>query len=460
MRRLVLLLFLFVMGCVNDDPVTSEVEDALVSVDGAGAGGSPGGADFAGLDLAGLARDARPGVTDGIAPPDATSPDVPRADTGVAPLDATGPDATGPDATGPDDRSHVTGGARFADVAAARGHAGIVVDAQGTPFATATDEDGRFALDLPPGRHTLRFRADAYAGVDVAVEATPGQVEVPLVILVPIPGRIEGTVVPPPDMDPVSFLRAAQVHLAFNDVFDQELAVQAPEPFGGRFAFEIAERTTYFLFAEAEGYGSAVVSVEAVPGQVVDVGELVLRPFGPPPRASGVRGLARRAGAEDHGGIVVETLNAPFATRTAADGRYQLDLPPGAWSLRFSAEGHAAELLNFVDVEPDAVVELQDIVLVPLPGRIVGVVALPAPEGPVDPSIATVVLAASDAPGAPFLQVAPDPEGAFSMDALSPGGYVVTVSADGFRPLRAAADVGAGQVVDLGTLRLEADVGP
>ena len=135
-------------------------------------------------------------------------------------------------------------------------------------------------------------------------------------------------------------------------------------------------------------------------------------------------------------------------------------MPPGAWSLRFSAEGHAAELLNFVDVEPDAVVELQDIVLVPLPGRIVGVVALPAPEGPVDPSIAAVVLAASDAPGAPFLQVAPDPEGAFSMDALSPGGYVVTVSADGFRPLRAAADVGAGQVVDLGTLRLEADVGP
>lgn len=146
---------------------------------------------------------------------------------------------------------------------------------------------------------------------------------------------------------------------------------------------------------------------------------------------SGVAGQVTDAGSRAPvAGARVEVAELGWATTTDTDGRYQLRLHPGEYTLVFSAFGYEGTTAPGTDVDEGRVTTV-DAALVPMPtGSIRGTVTL-AESGHGVPGVEV------DLPGTPVPAVTTGSDGAYTIHRVPPGTYPVVASPGTLRAPRA-----------------------
>ena len=358
-----------------------------------------------------------------------------------------------------------SGAVRLSDVSGEVGHAGVRVAALGTPLETTTDDTGAFVLGLPPEPLTLVFSRDGYTPVERAIEA-PVRVEAlaDLVVLSARPGRLRGLVaLPAAYSDPVRLARVevTAVRAAGDGGAAVDLPVQHPAADGG-FLFDDIPPGRWQVRAVMPEWGlSAVDVVHLAPGGLAetDVLELPSPDVGPggqvrPPTR--LEGTVHRADALDplgHGGISVEALRTPHATLSTSEGRFVLDVPPEALTLRFSAPGYGTVTLDVPRPVPELTTSLDgEVTLTGRPGAAEGSVTLTRFGTP--GALVEVTLRLLDAGGRLTAQAQPGDDGRFILSDLSPGAYVLAASHFGYLTESRAVVVAHGETTALGDVAL------
>ncbi|MCB9537271.1 MAG: carboxypeptidase regulatory-like domain-containing protein [Myxococcales bacterium] len=258
----------------------------------------------------------------------------------------------------------------------------------------------------------------------------------------PSGGRVIGRVVLP---DGVAATALAGGHVELLGA----TPLQAPLGEGGRFAFEAVPAGAYGLQVRLRGYAGGVPEVVVAEAETTDVGEIPLRIE----QIGGVRGVARRASGDTHEGIFVQVEGRPDGARTGPAGGYLIETTPGPHTLRFTLADHAPASLDVVVVADDEVVA-DEVVLVGLPGRVGGTVALPA--GVDDPAIlrATTLTLARDGDAEPRT-TAPDDAGRFLFAEVPAGTWTLRVAHPTLRPPpERSVEVGVGAPVEVDPLVL------
>ena len=284
------------------------------------------------------------------------------------------------------------------------GHAGIGVRVVGRPDATETESDGAYVIELPTGVYALRFSAPHYEtetvpGVEVRVGEETDLRAQP-VVLVGAPGTLRGRVVFPPDVEAGAALFAqVEVRLWQADQGPEEMPIAASGVnAGGAFTFDSLQGGDYRLlpvYAD-DGFIALEHDVTLPVGETINVGVLPL--FAGETRAV-LHGNATLEGADDYGGIRVEALGLPGSVLTAADGAYEIVVPPGEWILRYTRAGYRAPDEAVGSVGAGERVEVRDVVLAGEPGRVRGTVTLAQGATPEALERIVVCLVRPDGPG-------------------------------------------------------------
>ncbi len=178
--------------------------------------------------------------------------------------------------------------------------------------------------------------------------------------------------------------------------------------------------------------------------------------LGPSDEASGpgsIQGIAILPGRIDHTGINVQINGLPdFTTLTATTGLYSFeDVPEGIYTVTASHSGYIEVVSEVFAVQPDTQTDVPAIVLGDFTGSFSGVVLLEDSE---DHS-GTVVLVRGTGHAA-----LTDEAGFWSVEGVSPGGYSVVASHEGFFPTGIADQLARGaQVTQVPTLTLSTEPG-
>ncbi|MCK6573092.1 pentapeptide repeat-containing protein [Myxococcota bacterium] len=367
----------------------------------------------------------------------------------------------------PADFGEISGSARRQG-AAPTGHEGIVVRTAGAPWATTTEGDGTFRLAAPAGTFQVTFSARGYgaASVDtVGVVAGETTALSEPVVLPALPGRIRGRVTLPAayaDADRLARVEVTAVPLADVDApAALELPTINPAADGG-FLFDGVTPGRYAVQARLPDWDAgdeAVVRVE--PGDEAEAGVLAmpapaLDPEGgarPPTRLEGVVRRGDVLDADGHGGILVEALRTPHATVTTGAGRFVLEVPPEALTLRFSAPGYGTMTLDVPRPEPETTTVLpSEIVLTGRPGAVTGTVTLSRFGTPA--TVVAVTVRLLDAEDRLVGQTSPGEDGRFVLPDVTVGAYAVEVAHPGYVTARRGLAVGPGETVSLGDVSL------
>ncbi|MCB9537269.1 MAG: VCBS repeat-containing protein [Myxococcales bacterium] len=355
-----------------------------------------------------------------------------------------------------DTLGRVTGRATRAGAAS---HAGILVQAEGTRYATRTTANGDFDLELTPGPQVLRFSAAGYAAATASVDV-PADDAIALepIVLAGLPGRVTGVVALPPGLDDVALLRETVVALARPS--DDAPRTLSPDD-AGRFAFDGVPADTWLLSLDHPVLGAPpAVEVAVAVGATAPVGVLRLRAGAP----ATLRGVARLEGAGDagHADIAVDVAGLAGGTTTATDGAWSLEVPPlDAYTVRFARAGYAPVEVEVPGVAAGATHSVDDVVLRARPGRVHGVVVVRGADGAVRPfeealRARTVIslIDLDDAEAAPRL-AAPAPDGRFAFEDVPPGHHGLQLELTGYDPPRVPpVDLAPGATVNVGLLDL------
>ena len=351
-------------------------------------------------------------------------------------------------------------------------HGGITVELRGTPYATTTTAEGRYAVDVPAGTYDVDFTATGYASSTAHVTVDEGQVaQVPDQILGGQPGELTGHMSLSAGAEGLGDVTRAVVELHPADAAQDASPLQFVAPGAdGRFRLSGVVVGDYRVRLSLDGFAAATRFTRVEIGERVDVGEVTLEPLD---QLASVEGVARIAGAPDdgHGGIVVEVAGTHFATVTASDGQYLLAVPPDAdgFTVNFGKSGY-----NTLPVPVDGLARDEHRVLAPVtlsgrPGSIAGVVAVPPdwPEPEVISQASVVLFAAALEPGAPacagdadcaapnlcFAAVCRPPrdrggvgaDGGYIFVGVSAGDYSVVARLDGFHDTAEPVRVRVGE---------------
>jgi len=208
----------------------------------------------------------------------------------------------------------------------------------------------------------------------------------------------------------------------------------------GAFVFDSLTPGGYAVEVQAPGFATVTVPLSLAAGAEVDVGALSLVPSGGASTGSlsgsavlGRKSVAPGGGFEpdpaaDNGGILVESIDTPYAAVTTSTGEYELALPPGLHRLRVSHPNYIAQelpdqLVTLGQVSPVTVV----VVLATNPAKVTGTVVAEQPDGSLGPlADALVTLDGTSATGLT------NAAGQFTLDQLAPGSYLLRVLKDGY----------------------------
>ena len=347
------------------------------------------------------------------------------------------------------------------------GHAGIDVRLGGTPYAARTEDDGAWSLLAPAGVYTVSASTE-FHGTEIApdVRAVAGETTIVAdLILSALPGRISADVELQAGLSP-ALLEELRVSL-------WSLAEPSGAPFalgnltgtrelGGRahgvFALTDVPPGTWEVRATLEGFEGDSVMVEVLPGRLTAAAPLEVRLANlapgenPPTRVAGRVRLAGVLGEAGHGGTRVELEGTPLVGFTADDGRFELTVPARRAVVHAHRPGYAAATTTLESVPEGVLTSLpEELVLVPLPGGVTGVIQF-GRFGGVErlPDVAVRLL---DGAGLPVASTVPGPDGAFVM-SVPPGEVTLEATTVGFAPARQFVRVTAGEVVPLGMLLL------
>ena len=346
-------------------------------------------------------------------------------------------------------------------------HGGIRIEALDTDFVTFSATTGRFALRLSGTMHTLQFSAEGYGTQQLALPPLESEgmhnLDDPIVLSAQ-PGVLTGqvTLLDLEDRGRIEDVRIV-LHRPEQDPEDMSVLRTSPDS-QGAFRFEVAPGEYVAQFT-AEGFVTQRRAVTMTPGGRIDLGLTELRLLNTL-GATGVIGTVQRQGAsaDGHGGIRVESIGTNFATVSTSGGGFQLNLIPGAHTLRFTAEGYGTVDQAIAQLDAGEMLALSNpIVLSAQPGQIVGFVTLPQGfRGAERLAQVSVVLQRVDAePGAdPVGRSAVDAQGRFDLGGINPGEYSLVVDATGFSGPTRVLVLGPGTRMDVGEIRLELEETP
>ena len=330
--------------------------------------------------------------------------------------------------------------------AAADGNGGIRVESQGSPFSVQTTSDGRFHLTVPATRHDLVFSFPGYATVvlpGVRVEAGATVVLPDPVVLAGQPGTVRGSVSLEDGFGVAGDLAAVDLALFAGDA--EAPARQGNPDATGVFSLDGLPAGSYRLTASLDLYETETRLLDVPVGGTVDVPEISLRSR---PADGTLTGSAHVQGGAvgTHGGSRVEVIGTPWWTETTADGQWRLTVPAraGDYTLEVSRPGYQTVAVTTPSPEGGGTLAVDDVLLVGQPGRIRGVLALPAgyPHLEILPTAVVALLPAGG--GDALQQQSPTPDGAFVFDAVAAGAYRVEASLDGFFPGRIDVELAVG----------------
>jgi uncharacterized protein YjbI with pentapeptide repeats len=227
----------------------------------------------------------------------------------------------------------VSGTARLQGVVDVRGHGGIRVESQGTPFTTVTTEAGQFTLDVTPGPHTLVFSYPGYGRQTVAagqVPAGPPALALGAEVVLPAqPGAISGSVALA-RYGTVARLQGADVEIL--NGANARVALVHPAA-DGRFSAPDIAAGAYTVRVAAVGYSTQARAVVVPVGGAVAVGHFDLAHKSTTPDAVAFAGRVRVGDGRELSGTQVRVRLAnpdqAFATVTTdAEGRFELLVAP------------------------------------------------------------------------------------------------------------------------------------
>ncbi|MBU0637385.1 MAG: carboxypeptidase-like regulatory domain-containing protein [Planctomycetes bacterium] len=267
--------------------------------------------------------------------------------------------------------------------------------------------------------------------------------EVPAVDAAGQPGLIHGLVFGVRDADDVP-LEGALVRLWRGDELLREVQT-LPD---GYYELPDVPPGEYGLVAEAEGYEPERGPVLVEPGQEV-VRDFHLLPLPEPGVVWGhVFGILPGEHEVPLVGALVQLLRDGHVLRevqTQQEGHYELiDVPPGEYGLRATAEGFEPETVPVL-VEPGQAARRDFHLPKALePGAIVGRVFAAVPHGDEVPLPGALVVLLH---GEQVVRSAvANHEGCYELPELRPGGYVIVAQAEGFEPLAALVGIEPGHV--------------
>ena len=222
----------------------------------------------------------------------------------------------------------------------------------------------------------------------------------------------------------------------------------------GRFAFDDVAPGVYALNLSVPGLRASQRVVNVDIGARTDIGDVALRVDFGSTNQGAVIGRARRVGAADdgHGDIRVEAVDTPYATQTASDGQFRLELPAASYSLRFAAAGYASPGNIEVRVGPGEAVNLPDpVLLVGEPATVRGVVRLYTEAAGAELAGAAALLPSVEVrltvlgEAEPSQIQRPGADGLFIMPDVNPGTYEVSATLSGFATATALVEARPGE---------------
>ncbi len=351
-----------------------------------------------------------------------------------------------------------------AQIEGGQDHADIAIELEGTALRTQTNSDGLFALRVPAGRleYLVRARKAGFSAPEpVRVGAfdprVPFEIEEPI-LLQGQPGVLEGIVQLDERFDD-ALLEDVDVRLKVIRDGEAVLVAQREPGADGVFIFEDLTAGSYVLEVTLEGFFPGFRAPVIGPGERVSAGIIRLSPAAAQAVFVGHARIQCPDDECDHGGIQVETVGAPFVTLTNASGEYLLDVVQGEYSLRYTRAGYGAETGGPHGIDAgERKDDLDDIVLVGAPGRVLGRLTLPEgfDEADLLPRTAVRLYRPDDDPdevdprGAAVVQA----DGLFLVDGVTEGDWVVRIALAGFAPEALPLQMAPGAVVDLGVVPL------
>jgi hypothetical protein len=243
-------------------------------------------------------------------------------------------------------------------------------------------------------------------------------------------GHLRGTLQAPSLTDPSGLT----LSLAANNKVLRTVQTTA----GGAFTLDEIVPGSYLLEAAIETFLPLSLPVNVKAGEDVDLGTVRLT-LQPGADQVTVLGLATLANAADSSGILVEVVGRSFTALTGSTGAYQLLLPAGTYTLRFSHKDFVTTSLSNVVIAKGASQTLAAVALPSNPATVRGAVTgeLSGSGGGKAPlANATVTVEATSLTGLS------DATGAFTLTGLPAGTYRI-------RALKAGYDDVVQSVVNL-----------
>ena len=324
----------------------------------------------------------------------------------------------------------------------------------GEPTTVLAGPDGTWAVDglVSPATYRVTAAADGYQSVEASTTLGPGETVVVNTVRLPASGGTIGGTVTGPDGTPVG---GVEILVQRGD-FSAGTVTPTAGVIGSYRVPDLPTPATYLVTFAGEGFSSETLAVRLGPGEANTGLDVALTP------ATGtVSGVVRAADGTLLGGAVVQIAGGDVAVETTTFtsgeiGGYRIgELPmPGIYTVTVSLEGYGAETLR-VDVDPSAPTVVADVTLTENLGRVSGVVVDGAGTAV---GAATVTL--SDGAVSRQTTTASAPVaaiGRFSIEALEPGAYTVTVTRPTFSDRTVLVEVSEGAVSDL---RVELEAAP
>jgi hypothetical protein len=320
-----------------------------------------------------------------------------------------------------------------------------LLDSQ-TPFSerVVASEDGVWSMEGLPSPALYRFSVSAagYDDVEITQPVRPGETLILNTVRLPAAVGVLGGLVVDRDGNPLGGVSV--------EVQRGEFSAATMTPTAGEIGVfsvtELATPATYLVTFSAPGYSSETLAVRLNAGQDLSTLSVVLVP------ASGtVTGFVSDVLGAPIGGVDVTISGGgtilTTATFTSGDvGAFRIsDLPlPGTYTVTFEIDGYLRETL-LVQLSRSRSEAVADVVLRASVGRLVGKVV---DEGSGD-AISAATITVSDGAMQRETTTASAPLGSigrFSVDALIPGVYTVTVSAPDRPEITILVTIAAGEV--------------
>jgi len=226
----------------------------------------------------------------------------------------------------------------------------------------------------------------------------------------------------------------------------------------GAFAFTKVVGGFYLLRVRVDGLEAEPLGFELGVGGDLDLGEIELSANIEPTATGVATGVVRRAPAvgDAHGGIRVGARDTPFSTATQRDGRFELALPAGRYTLEAEATGYELATIEDVEIIAGARTEPLMAVVRGKPGSVRGRLRVDPSFSRPDLFAGASVTRATTPDGEPEGSAAPEPDGAFIFPAVPAGAWHLRVELAGFEDVVLRAEVRVGAETDLGFLDLPA----